>query len=129
MIVLNRVQLSKLINEGDGYSWYDYKFNQCFIFYSVEKVMKEIACAKQKAIKIRKELEEVGLWQMVDQGKNKPTKIFVKEIIESQHKSKALRYMAKPKKEVKPPLLENIKNVVEEDKLKAVEENYGIMSY
>lgn len=93
---LDRLQLSKL-NE-----WYDYTHNQEFIFYSVDQVMEDLGCASQKAVKIRKELETWGLWEMIDQGKNKPTKIFIKEIIPSQFSNnKGIRYNVKPQKEVK----------------------------
>lgn len=97
---LDRLQISKLNHESDGSSWYDFNFNQHFILYSVENVMKDICCSKPKAVNLRKELETYGLWEMIDQGKNKPTKIFVKEIIPSQANNK-LRYNVKPKKEVK----------------------------
>jgi len=62
--------------------------------------MKDICCSKPKAVDLRKQLETYGLWEMIDQGKNKPTKIFVKEIIPSQVNN-TLRYNVKPKKEVK----------------------------
>lgn len=91
---LDTLQLSK---QND---WYDTTHNQHFIFYSVENVMKDICCSKPKAISLRKELKTHGLWEMIDQVKNKPTKIFVKEIIPSQVNNK-LRYNVKPKKEVK----------------------------
>jgi len=97
---LDRLQISKLNHESDGSSWYDFNFNQHFIFYSVENVMKDMCCSKPKAVNLRKELEAYGLWEMINQGKNKTTKIFVKEIIPSQVNNK-LRYNVKPKKEVK----------------------------
>lgn len=98
MLGLNRLQLSKLNYQSDGNSWYDFKFQQCFIFYAIDQVKEDIDCSKKTAIKLRKEL--------VAQGKNKPSRIFVKEIIESQHKVRPLKYTIKPKKEVKPPLIE-----------------------
>lgn len=91
---LDTLQLSKLND------WYDSTYNQHFIFYSVEQVMKDICCSKPKAISLRKELETFCLWEMINQGKNKPTKIFIKEIIPSQV-NKKLRFNVKPKKEVK----------------------------
>jgi hypothetical protein len=81
---LDRLQISKLNHKFDGSSWYDFTYNQHFIFYSVENVMKDMCCSKPTAISLRKELETFCLWEMIDQGKNKPTKIFVKEIIPSQ---------------------------------------------
>jgi len=104
IISLDRLQLSKMNYLSDGNSWYDFKHKQCFIFYSLEQVMNDIGCAKQKAIKIRKELNEVGLWEMIDQGHNKPTKIFVKEILPSQV-NKKLKYPVTPKREVTPPII------------------------
>lgn len=97
---LDRLQVSKLNHESDGSSWYDFKFNQYFIFYSVENVMKDICCSKPKAVDLRKELETYGLWEMISQGKNRPTKIFVKEIIPSQANNK-LKRNVKPRKEIK----------------------------
>lgn len=43
--------------------------------------MKDIGCSKPTAIIIRKELEAYDLWYIIDQGKNRPTKIFINEII------------------------------------------------
>lgn len=97
---LDRLQISKLNHKSDGSLWYDFNFNQHFIFYSVENVMKDMCCSKPKAISLRKELETYCLWELIDQGKNKPTKIFVKEIIPSQVNN-TLKYNRKPKKEVR----------------------------
>lgn len=97
---LDRLQISKLNHESNGSSWYDFNFNQHFIFYSVENVMKDMCCSKPKAINLRKELETYCLWELIDQDKNKPTKIFIKEIIPSQANNK-LRHNVKPRKEVK----------------------------
>ncbi|NCT38074.1 hypothetical protein GTW56_18420 [Bacillus sp. EB93] len=94
------LQLSKL-NHAENGTWYDNSKQQHFILYSVESVMEDLDCGKQKAIKIRKELEKYGLWEMVSQGANKPTKIFINEIITSQVPKKKLRYNVEPKKEVK----------------------------
>ena len=99
---LDRLQLSKLNHIQNG-GWFDYTQKKTFIFYSIEHVMLDICCAKQKAIKIRKELVQYGLWQMIDQGANKATKIFVHEIIPSQQSNK-LRYNQKVKKGVKERL-------------------------
>lgn len=90
---LDRLQLS-IKND-----WYDHAHNKYFILYSVENVMKDMDCSKPKAINLRRELETYGLWMMIPQSKNKPTKIFVEEIIPSQSNNK-LRYNVKPKKEV-----------------------------
>lgn len=97
---LDRLQVSKLNYASDGYSWYDFTLNQCFIFYSVENVMETVFCSKPTAINLRKELEAYSLWYLIDQGKNRPTKIFVNEIIPSQVNNK-LRHNVKPKKEIK----------------------------
>lgn len=104
---LDRLQISKLNHQSDGSSWYDFKYNQHFIFYSVENVMKDMCCSRPKAVNLRKELETHGLWEMLSQGKNKPTKIFVKEIIPSQANNK-LRHNVKPRKEVKEVKLKQI---------------------
>ncbi|WHY74590.1 replication initiator protein A [Fictibacillus enclensis] len=96
---LDTLQLSKLNHASDG-TWFDYEHKQHFIFYSVVQVMEDMECGKQKAINIRKELEKYGLWEMKSQGANKPTKIFVNEIIPSQAPKKPLRYTVKPRKEV-----------------------------
>lgn len=91
---LDTLQLSKLND------WYDTTHNQHYIKYSIEHVMEDMCCSKPTAIRLRKELETFGLWEMLDQGKNHATKIFVKEIIASQINNK-LKYNVKPRKEVK----------------------------
>jgi hypothetical protein len=60
-----------------------------------------MGCSNKKAIKLRKELEKYGLWEMVSQGANRPTIIFIKELIPSQEPTNKLRYNVKPRQEPK----------------------------
>lgn len=99
---LDRLQISKLNHMQNG-DWFDYIKKKPFIFYKVDNIMHDIGCAKQKAINLKKELVAKGLWETIDQGANKSTKIFVTEIIPSQHSSK-LRYSQKVRKGVRDKL-------------------------
>lgn len=93
---LDTLQISK---QND---WYDHTKKEYYILYSIEKIMEDMGCSRQKAIKLRKELEKYGLWEMVSQGANKPTIIFINELIPSQVPKKKLRFNVKPRNEPKP---------------------------
>ncbi|WP_338786576.1 replication initiator protein A [Metabacillus sp. FJAT-53654] len=93
---LDTLQISK---QND---WYDHTRNEYYILYSIEKIMEDMNCSKPTAIKLRKELEKYGLWEMVSQGANRPTIIFINELIPSQEPKKKLKYNVKPRKEPKP---------------------------
>ncbi|PLR79970.1 hypothetical protein CVD25_21080 [Bacillus canaveralius] len=93
---LDTLQISK---QND---WYDKERKDYYILYSIEKIMEDMGCSNKKAIKLRKELEKYGLWEMVSQGANKPTIIFIKELIPSQEPKNKLKYNVKPRQEPKP---------------------------
>lgn len=73
-LMLNRMGLSK----KNG--WLDSR-NRVFIIYTIEDVMETMSCAKAKAVKTIKELEEIGLIEKNRQGFGKPTLIYVKNFI------------------------------------------------
>ncbi|PWW27799.1 replication initiator protein A [Cytobacillus oceanisediminis] len=93
---LDTLQISK---QND---WFDHEKQEYYILYSIEKIMEDMNCSKPKAIRLRKELEKYGLWEMIHQGANKPTIIFIRELIHSQEPKKKLRYNVKPRNEPKP---------------------------
>lgn len=78
-LMLNRMNLS-IKNE-----WLDEK-NRVFIIYTVEDVMDTMACAKAKAVKIIKELEDMELIEKNRQGFGQPTLIYVKNFISKENK-------------------------------------------
>lgn len=59
--------------------WFD-ENGDVYIYMGVETIMKEMECGNQKAIKMKKELEKLGLIEEVRQGLNKPNRIYVHKI-------------------------------------------------
>ena len=57
--------------------WMDY-LGRAFIYFTVDEVQQHMNCATGKAIKLLRELEEVGLIVRHRQGQGKPSIIFVK---------------------------------------------------
>lgn len=70
-LMLDRLSLSK----KNGVQWeYD---NEVFIYYSLEEVCLRLNCGHDKALKVLRELEKVGLIRRVRQGLCKPNRVFV----------------------------------------------------
>ena len=78
-LMLNRMSLSK---KND---WLD-KENRVFIIYTVEDVMETMSCAKAKAVKTIKELEDMKLIEKNRRGFGQPTLIYVKNFISKENK-------------------------------------------
>lgn len=58
--------------------WYD-QHGRVYVYYTVSNIMKDMACCKQKAIKLLDELEKKGrLLERKKQGQGKPNRIYVK---------------------------------------------------
>lgn len=51
-----------------------------YIYMSIETIMEEMCCANQKAVKMKKDLEKLGLIEDVQMGCNKPNRIYVHKI-------------------------------------------------
>ncbi len=58
-------------------NWVD-KDGKIFIYFSLEDVMKYQRCAKEKAVKIKKQLADVGLIEEIRQGQGKPNRVYLK---------------------------------------------------
>lgn len=73
-LILNRASLSAEHSE---------EFTDCqgrlYIVYTVEQVMEDIRCARATAVKLLKQLTEIGLIEKKRQGQGKPTLIYVKD--------------------------------------------------
>ncbi len=67
-------------------SWFDDN-NRVFIYYSMEEVMIDLNCSKNKALKSLSELDTdsgIGLIERIKQGQGKPTIIYVKNFMEDK---------------------------------------------
>lgn len=94
-LMLDRMSLS--LKNG----WIDGE-KRVFIYYSMEDVMEDLACSKNKALKSLGELDSdtgIGLIERVKQGQGKPTIIYVKNFVAKEKKVSDF-----PKKEVKTPI-------------------------
>ena len=78
-LMLNRMGLSK----KNG--WLDDR-NRVFIIYTIEDVMETMSCAKAKAVKTIKELEDMKLIEKNRRGFGQPTLIYVKNFISKENK-------------------------------------------
>lgn len=78
-LMLNRMSLS-MKNE-----WLDDE-NRVYIIYTVEDVMETMSCAKAKAVKTIKELEDMKLIEKNRRGFGQPTLIYVKNFISKENK-------------------------------------------
>ena len=58
--------------------WSD-ELGQDYIYMSKETIMEEMECARQKAIRLKKELMKLGLIDDIQTGSNKPNRIYVKK--------------------------------------------------
>lgn len=73
-LMLNRASLSAT-NAKD----FTDKNGNLYIIYTVEQVMVNMRCAKATAVKMLKQLDEIGLIEKKRQGQGKPTIIYVKD--------------------------------------------------
>ena len=91
-LMLDRMGLSSKNN------WFDEE-NRVFVYYSMEDVMDDLNCSKNKALKSLSELDTetgIGLIERVKQGQGKPAKIYVKNFLTAEGIGSDF-----PKKEVK----------------------------
>ena len=77
-LMLDRLSLS--IKNG----WYD-KNRKVYIVYMIEKMADDLGCSKGTAIKVRSELEKVGLIEKVRRGLGKTDIIYVKKFYIDSH--------------------------------------------
>ena len=71
MLMLDRMSLSK----KNGAQWeYD---GEAFIYFSLNEVCLRLNCGHDKALKVLRELENIGLIRRVRQGLGKPNRVFV----------------------------------------------------
>jgi len=70
-LLLDRMGLSQM----NG--WRD-ELDRVYIYFKIEEVMACLHCAKQKAVKLLKELENAGLIERRKQGQGRPDRIYVK---------------------------------------------------
>ena len=76
-LMLDRMQLS--VKNG----WID-EVNRVYIIYTVEQIMEDLCCCKEKAIKILSELngqKGIGLIEKIRRGLGKPDIIYVKNFV------------------------------------------------
>lgn len=76
-LMLDRMSLS--VKNG----WVD-EYNRVYIYYTMENIMEDLGCAKEKCTKVVAELDSkkgIGLIEKKRQGLGKPDKIFVKNFI------------------------------------------------
>ena len=70
-LLLDRVSLSS--NSG----WLDAQ-GRVYVIYTIKSIQKDMHCGVKKAVKLLKELEEIGLVEKVIRGQGKPAFIYVK---------------------------------------------------
>ena len=58
-------------------NWLDEQ-KRVFIYYTVDEIIEKMGCCKQKAVKLLKELKEIGLIECERIGLTKPNRIYVK---------------------------------------------------
>ena len=76
-LLLDRTGLSRMND------WRD-ELGRVYIYFKVEEIMKCLHCAKQKAVKLLKELEKAGLIERRKQGLGRPDRIYVKSFIRTE---------------------------------------------
>ncbi len=84
-LMLDRMSLS--VKNG----WFD-KENRVFIYFSIEDVMEQMNCSKNKAAKSIKELDSetgIGLIERKKQGQGKPSIIYVKNFVAEKNVSES----------------------------------------
>lgn len=67
------------LSEKNGSAWMD-KNNEYFIYYSQTEVMERFCCGHEKASRLMRELENVGLIKRSRQGLGKPYRLVVKAV-------------------------------------------------
>lgn len=68
--------LTKLSTEN---LWMD-ENQDIYIYMGIEVIKEEMGCGNQKAIKLKKDLEKLGLIEDVQMGCNKPNRIYVHKV-------------------------------------------------
>ena len=76
-LLLDRMGLSAQKN------WHD-ESGRTYIYFTLDQVMRILGIGKDKALKLFKELDTVGLIERKRQGLGKPTKIYVKKFISTE---------------------------------------------
>lgn len=79
-LMLDRMSLS--IKNG----WFDNN-NRAFIIYTIDNIMEDLGCGKDKAVKVVAELDQkkgIGLIEKIRRGLGKPDLIYVKNFINSK---------------------------------------------
>ena len=82
-LMLDRMSLS--IKNG----WFD-DDNRAFIIYTIDNIMEDLGCGKDKAVKVVAELDQkkgIGLIEKVRRGLGKPDIIYVKNFIVSKEEA------------------------------------------
>lgn len=82
-LMLDRMSLS--IKNG----WFD-DDNRAFIIYTIDNIMEDLGCGKDKAVKVVAELDQkkgIGLIEKVRRGLGKPAIIYVKNFIVSKEEA------------------------------------------
>lgn len=112
-LMLNRASLSAINQES-----FTDASGHLYIIYTVETVMETMQCSNKTAVKMLKQLEEIGLIEKKRQGQGKPSLIFMKDF-NSVHFQKCKKYTSES---VDSTLLDV--NNVHSNKNKANETNY-----
>lgn len=76
-LLLDRMELSTV----NG--WLDNN-NRVYIYYTIEEIGNDIACGKNKAIRLLDSLESVGLVERVRQGRGMPSRLYIKRFCERE---------------------------------------------
>lgn len=80
-LALDRVRLS--VKNG----WMD-ELRRVYIIMTIEEIMEDMDCAKQKAVKLLQELVDFGLIEKKRQGLGKPNLLYVKKFVLKEYSSK-----------------------------------------
>lgn len=80
-LALDRVRLS--VKNG----WID-ELRRVYIIMTIEEIMEDMDCAKQKAVKLLQELVDFGLIEKKRQGLGKPNLLYVKKFVLKEYSSK-----------------------------------------
>lgn len=75
-LLLDRVSLSS--NSG----WLDAQ-GRVYVIYTIKSIQRDMHCGVKKAVRLLKELEEIGLVEKVIRGQGKPAFIYVKNFSEA----------------------------------------------
>ena len=65
--------------------WYD-NLNRVYIYYTLDEIQEDFQCGRAKAVRLLKELDRktgIGLIERKRQGQGKPTKIYVKQFVDT----------------------------------------------